>query len=134
MSGFKVRLALALILLATPTGAETSLTADAFEALTTGRQMDHFNAGDQNAYGVEAYLPNRRVIWQDATGCTKGHWWTEGPLLCFAYDGAPDTWCWAYFAEGDNLRAQLDGDPATPPITLKPSDAPLACPPEDTLS
>ncbi len=134
MSGCKVRLAIALMLLATPAGAETSLTADAFEALTTGRQMDHFIARDQNAYGVEAYLPNRRVIWQDATGCTKGHWRAVGPLVCFAYDGVPDNWCWAYFAEGVNLRAQLDGDPSAPPITLKPSDAPLTCPREDTLS
>lgn len=109
-----------------------ALSAPAFEALTEGRIMDHFEAGSR--YGAEEYLPGRRAIWQDAEGCMTGRWFEAGGLICFVYDGQEGSWCWTYHPDAEGLTARLDGDPAARPILLRPSGLPLTCPQEQPLS
>ena len=105
----------------------TPLSGDAFEALTRGKVMNHFQFGGM--YGAEEYLPGRRVIWQDGEGCMRGHWTEASPgLLCFRYDGTAETWCWAYIQRADGgFDALLDGKPGDNPITLQPGRGPLSC-------
>ena len=56
--------------------AETGrpMTGAEFEAATTGRTLYYNSAGQ--AYGVEQYLPGRRVIWAFVgDDCRKGNWY-----------------------------------------------------------
>ena len=57
-------LLLAQMLALTPAGAATSgpsMSAAEFEAYTTGKTLSYAEAGQP--YGVESYLPGRRVVW-----------------------------------------------------------------------
>ena len=51
---------------------DTPLTAEAFDALTLGKTMDTASGG--TVYGIETFLPGRRVVWRDAQRCVEGRW------------------------------------------------------------
>lgn len=126
-----MRAACALALaLALPASAQDVLDAAAFEAATEGRIMLHREDGQ--AYGAEQYLPGRRVIWQDAQGCMRGHWRPEDGLICFTYDEDTRDWCWSFSRDGAGLTGFLTGGDAM--VTLEETAAPLTCPPEDATS
>ena len=100
----------ALLLLATPALAETPMTADEFEAYATGRTLTF--ATESGPYGVERYLPERRVIWSFLDGqCEEGRWYQDGAAICFVYDFEPEPQCWELYREGDGLRAVFLSDP-----------------------
>lgn len=132
----QIRLAalLCALALATPARAADSpaLTGPEFEAFVTGKSFSHSEAGSR--YGAEEYLPGHRVIWQDGTGCTKGHWQIEAGLICFTYEGEATRWCWSYHREGTGLVARLMGEPGASQVSLQPLTAPLNCPMEPSLS
>lgn len=119
--------ALALWLGAWPALAEPSLTAEAFDALTQGRTMTWAEFGQ--VYGVEQYLPGRRVRWTVlGDDCVTGHWYVEGSAICFLYEDRSDPACWDISAAGSGLEARLLGTPPeTAPVRIEETDTPLAC-------
>ena len=44
------------------------LSAEAFEAYTTGKTLTYATRGASTPYGVEEYLPGRRVVWSFVGG------------------------------------------------------------------
>ncbi len=102
-------IALALSLTA-PALAETPMGAAEFEAYTAGRTLS-FAAGGA-PYGIEEYLPDRRVRWSFLDGeCLDGTWYPQGSAICFAYEGREDPVCWEFFAGAGGLSARIAGDP-----------------------
>lgn len=122
-----MRILLALILLATPTLAQTPMTAEEFDAFVTGKTMDYIAQGQ--VYGREVYLPGRKVRWAfTADECKSGTWYGDGPHICFLYDGDPEPKCWTLWPEGDGLAASYITDtPDIPPRQVLETDQPLAC-------
>jgi len=107
------RLIFALIFLAFPAFAQTPMTASEFEAHTSGKTL-YYGVGGQR-YGVEAYLPDRRVRWSFLDGeCKDGAWYPSGDQICFVYDDNPVPQCWLFYLDGDHLAAQFaSGDNPT---------------------
>ena len=60
------RLAVSVLCWASVAAAETPMTGAEFEAYVEGRIMSFGSEGDPT-YGVEQYLPNRRVIWSSSS-------------------------------------------------------------------
>ena len=122
-----MRNALLLCLLASPALAQTPLTADAFDALTQGRTMTWAEFGQ--VYGVEQYLPDRRVRWTIlGDDCKLGHWYPEGQMICFQYETDPDPVCWTLTKDGPGLNARYVGSgPDSAPVVVTETTEPLAC-------
>ena len=101
-----MRAVLALVLLATPVLADPTLTAEEFDALTQGRTMSWAEFG--SVYGVEQYLPGRKVRWTVlGDDCKTGHWYPDGTAICFLYEDDLDPYCWEITASGNGLRARF---------------------------
>lgn len=125
------RALLALALLATPALAQTPLTAEEFETYVTGKTLTYSQFG--TVFGIEEYLPNRKVRWKTAPEeCQYGSWFQRGAMICFVYEYSPSEHCWTFWREGDGLRALAEG--AAPENTLaevgQTTDG-LACPAPD---
>lgn len=125
-----VLIALALIAgLAPGLAAEPGapLTPEEFDAATVGRTL-YYNSGGQ-PYGVEQYLPDRKVVWAFlGDDCRKGEWYPEGSDICFVYEDNPEPQCWAFFQSASGLLARFRGDPASLPlIAVEESAQPMAC-------
>ena len=121
-------LSLCCAVFATAAGAaETPVSPEAFDALSRGRTLV-YSDGDR-AYGVEQYLPGRKVIWAFlGEECRQGQWYAEGNEICFVYDNNPVPQCWAYFNTPDGLKARFRGDPAElPMISVAESPTPMPC-------
>jgi hypothetical protein len=103
------------------------LTAEEFDAATVGRTL-YYNSGGQ-PYGVEQYLPGRKVVWAFlGDDCRKGEWYPEGSDICFVYEDNPEPQCWAFFQSTSGLLARFRGDPASLPlIAVEESGKPMAC-------
>jgi hypothetical protein len=126
MWGSKVRLAFAISLLAAPALAETALTAQAFDALTLGRTMTWAEYGQ--VYGVELYLPGRRVRWTVlGDDCKTGHWYPDGDAICFQYENDPLPDCWRITETADGLLARYTDPPRTEPVLVQETAEPMAC-------
>lgn len=112
--------------------AQTALEGAEFEAEVTGKTLE-FEAGGQS-YGVEQYLPGRRVIWAFAGGpCREGRWY-EGRSggICFVYDYDPVPQCWDFRLEDGGLRARFQGDfSGGELVERRRGTAPLSCPGPD---
>ena len=120
--------ALAVAAVPQPAAAEP-LSGTAFDALTRGRTLTYAIGG--TPYGVEQYLPGRRVIWAFlGEPCRFGVWDEPEPgTICFVYDHDPGPQCWQFFEDGGRLRAQFMGDPAgTDLVQVVESDKPMQCP------
>jgi hypothetical protein len=121
-------LAAALALAAAAQAEETApLSPEAFDALTRGKTMDTATAA--GVYGVETFLPGRKVIWRDADRCVAGHWQAEEDRICFTYDDKPGRpVCWTYFDKGDFIQGWFEGEgPVSEPIMLTPGEGPVSC-------
>jgi hypothetical protein len=122
-----MRLALALVMLASPALAEPPLTAEEFDSLTQGRIMTWSEFG--TVYGVEQYLPGRRVRWTVmGDECKAGHWYAEGSAICFQYedDHAPD--CWDITRSATGLIARYTTNPPdAEPVVVEDTTESLAC-------
>lgn len=123
------RLFLLCLIGATPAFAEKPLTGAEFEALTTGRTMDH--AVNGSIYGAEHYYPDRRVRWAFTDDdCMDGVWYEKGQMICFKYENGEGPECWTYFRDGAGLRAisALDNTAAPAnPVAMMATTRPLAC-------
>ena len=126
-------LALALVLasLATALPAQTPLTAEEFEAHVTGKTVTYQQ--QHSVFGIEEYLPDRKVRWSVASGdCQYGSWYPEDSYICFVYEYDPVPHCWTFWKEGGALVAQSDtGLPGLELHETDRSDTPLACPGPD---
>lgn len=110
MTRFLTALYLCLALL--PARAEAPLSADAFEAYTTGKTL--FYGQNGRHYGAERYLPGRRVLWSFLDGeCKDGSWFEDGQNICFVYDDNPQPQCWQFTLGAGGLIAAFQNDPGT---------------------
>ena len=93
-----------------PSVVAQPLSGAEFDAYTRGKTL--FYGFDGVAYGVERYLPDRRVIWSFLDGdCKQGVWYEQDGQICFVYEDRPDPQCWVFRQSGGGLVAQFEGDP-----------------------
>ncbi len=122
-----MRALLALILAAGPALAQPLLTAEEFDALTLGRTMTWSEFGA--VYGVEQYLPGRKVRWTVlGDDCKAGHWYPDGAAICFRYEDDIEPDCWEITASGPDLLARFTmNPPGAEPVIVTETTDPLAC-------
>lgn len=109
MRRVKTLLTVLLLLGATAPSAQTVLNADAFDRYTQGKTLFYGSGGQ--AYGVERYLPGRRVVWSFLDGrCQDGEWYPQGDQICFVYDQVPDPQCWRFSLGANGLVAQFENE------------------------
>lgn len=128
-------LSAALVLgLATQAQPQSPMTGAEFEAYVTGRTLTYATGGVP--YGIEQYLPGRRVLWAFiGDTCRHGQWYEDDGRICFVYDyddydylSDPGPHCWTFHATADGLRALFDGnDPATELVEVEQSPSPMIC-------
>jgi len=98
-------LAFAAALAAAPALAETPMSAEAFEAYVTGKTLVYGTTS--GPYGIEDYMPDRRVRWSFLDGeCVEGVWYPQGEAICFAYENREEPQCWYFYDEPAGLRAR----------------------------
>lgn len=110
-----------------PALAEAALGAAEFDALTLGRTMTWSEYG--TVYGVEQYLPGRRVRWTVlGDDCKAGHWYAEGSEICFQYEDDPAPDCWTIRLDGAGLLARYrSAAPEADPVVVTETTEPMAC-------
>jgi hypothetical protein len=123
----RAKLLACLVLTSGPALAEVPLTAEEFDSLTRGRTMTWAEFG--TVYGVEQYLPDRRVRWTVlGDDCKTGHWYMNGPAICFQYEDDPAPDCWEITRSGTDLLARYTTNPAeAEPVVVQETTEPLAC-------
>lgn len=123
-----MRILIALLALATPALAESPMTAREFETYVKGRTLSFGTPGNPN-YGVEMYLPDRRVLWSTTPGeCTQGEWFPRENAICFLYENDPEEKCWEIYDDPAGLRAVFTTRPDTTVIFESVKDTrPLVC-------
>ncbi|MEM1005632.1 MAG: hypothetical protein AAGB28_02315 [Pseudomonadota bacterium] len=90
--------------------AQSPLSGTEFDAYTQGKTL--FYGFEGQIYGVERYLPNRRVIWSFLDGnCKEGLWYQNEDQICFIYEDRLDPQCWEFTRSGGGLIARFEGDP-----------------------
>ena len=101
---------------ATQVEAQSSMSADAFDSYTQGKTLFYGNGGE--AYGVERYMSDRRVVWSFLDGrCKEGQWYEEAGQICFVYDDRPnDPQCWTFEQHSGGLVARFENDPISTPL------------------
>ncbi|CUJ91755.1 hypothetical protein RUE5091_01137 [Ruegeria denitrificans] len=103
-------LAILLLLPAFSASAQSALSGADFDEYTRGKTL--FYGFQGQVYGVERYLPNRRVIWSFLDGdCKHGVWYEQDGQICFIYEDRLDPQCWQFTRSGNGLIAQFEGDP-----------------------
>lgn len=118
---------LLLALLASPVQAQNLLTAEEFDALTLDRTLTWSTYGQ--VYGVEQYLPGRRVRWTElGDDCKLGHWYPEGNAICFLYEDDPTTpACWEISLSGSGMLALDLSDPLDDPVVVEETAETMPC-------
>ncbi|UWQ38435.1 hypothetical protein K3552_05330 [Leisingera aquaemixtae] len=102
---------LLLAALPAPLAAGEPLGAAEFDRYTQGRTLFYGFGG--SLYGVERYLPGRRVVWSFLDGkCQDGSWYEEAGQICFIYDNRDDPQCWTFELTPGGLTARFEDDPA----------------------
>ncbi len=124
-------LAAAFALAALPARAEAPLSAEAFDAYVTGFTITYQQ--EDLVFGIEEYLPDRRVRWSVAPGhCLYGIWYPDGEDICFVYEDNPNPHCWTFRMRGGRLAAEMDGAmPGSDLVETDRSTTPLPCPGPD---
>jgi hypothetical protein len=92
--------------------AAEPLGAEDFDRYTQGKTL--FYGFDGTAYGVERYLPGRRVIWSFLDGrCQEGIWYQQADQICFVYEQLGEPQCWSFSLSAKGLSARFQNDPET---------------------
>lgn len=106
--------------------AEIPLSADKLDIITLGKSYVVYPDGGE-VYGITVFHPNRTVTWLHyGEECTTGTWSEPEPgLICFDYPHAYP--CWHFFAHGDSLRLQFNGDPDSTYFYGPPGPATSPC-------
>lgn len=99
-----LRTRLLALCLATPATAQTLLSGDEFEAWVEGETYYSSVAGE-DPYGMLLYRENRQVMWASFDDeCVEGFWTEPLPgVICFEYPAWAETYCWQFYADGDEL-------------------------------
>lgn len=123
-----LRATLSALCIASAATAETPMTGAEFDAYATGRILSFGTEGDPT-FGVEQYLPGRRVIWSTGNGeCRNGVWYESKGDICFRYDDDPEPKCWAIYRDDTGIRAVFTTRPDTTVIFEANDDTvPLIC-------
>ena len=106
----------------------SSMDGAAFDGYVTGSTVTY--AHDGRVYGMEQYLPDRKVIWRQIGGeCLEGVWFEQDGHICFDYgEGAP-LQCWTFALNGGGLGARPIEDPAGMWLyEVRKSREPMQCP------
>ncbi len=113
---------------ASPAAAQEAMTGAEFQSHVEGRTLTYHSAG--RAYGVEQYLPGRRVRWAFlGDECWDGHWYEEAGQICFVYDRDPTPKCWQFRREDGRLSARFMGLGESQELyEVRGTDEPLSCP------
>ena len=99
-------IALALCLASAAQGQE--LSPEEFQARTEGRAFGTYFT-DGTLLGIEIFLSDRKVIWQDASGtCQKGVWQVQDGHVCYLYEQHNLGHCMIYRSEGDAIIGRAD--------------------------
>ncbi len=124
-------LCLAPVLAASPTLAETPITAAEFEAHVTGKTVTYRQF--DSIFGIEEYLPDRKVRWSVAPDeCQYGTWYPSGDDICFVYKYDPTPACWTFWLRGGALVAlSVDAGPGEELHEVAADQTPLPCPGPD---
>lgn len=115
-------------LIALPLAAEERMNAESFDDYTAGQTLSFSFQGVP--YGVEQYLPGRRVLWAFLDeDCQEGVWYEREGMICFQYDDNPVEQCWSFFRSETGLRAVFEGPdgPGTELYEVERSNRPLTC-------
>ncbi|MEL6681816.1 MAG: hypothetical protein AAFQ09_04130 [Pseudomonadota bacterium] len=121
-------LALALVPCGAPAVAQKPANAAQFDAHVSDRTIT-FRTDTNPTYGVERYLPGRRVMWSAFDGtCQYGVWFESKGDICFRYDHDPVPKCWTIYLEPDGIRGIYTTRPPATVIYERPDrDDPLIC-------
>src|SRR6056297_2599184 len=112
-----MRLLAMLLLAALPAAAETPLSPSEFETYTTGKTLTYSAGGIP--FGIEEYLPDRRVRWSYLDGqCEDGEWYPAGDMICFVYEAD-------HVADLGRHSLRHRGIPPRPPRALVLSGRPV---------
>lgn len=122
------RVALCLSLLGGPVIAQDTMTGAEFEAHVEGRTIT-FRTEQNATFGVERYLPGRRVMWSAFDGtCQYGVWFESKGDICFRYEGDPEHKCWTMYDEPGGMRGvYTTRAPATVIFEVPDREDPLIC-------
>lgn len=118
-----------LMVIGLPALAQDSMSAVEFEAYVTGKTIT-FRTPNNPSYGIERYLPDRRVMWSDFSGiCKYGVWYENKGDICFRYEDVAQAQCWTMFDDGAaGLRGHYTNVPdSTVIFEARDADAPLIC-------
>ena len=117
-----------ILLLASPAMAQDTMDAADCDAHVTGRTIT-FRTPDNPSYGIERYLPGRRVMWSSFDGtCQYGVWFESKGQICFRYEGDPEHKCWLMYDEPGGMRGVYTTRlPATVIFEDPNRDDPLVC-------
>lgn len=118
---------LTMLLAAPPALAEERMSAAEFESYATGKTLTYGLGGV--VYGIEQYLPGRRVLWAfENDTCLDGYWYEAGEEICFVYEDNPTPQCWTFHRNDTGLRARFAGDPEGADLSeVDQSPKPLVC-------
>ncbi|MFE3837844.1 hypothetical protein [Pseudogemmobacter sonorensis] len=84
--------------------AETTLTAEEFDAYVTGKTLTYTQYGE--VFGIEEYLPGRKVRWKATFDtCQYGSWFAREDLICFVYEYSSTEHCWQFWRSDSGLSA-----------------------------
>ena len=124
-------LCLGLLVGASPADAGDPMTAAEFEAYVTGKTLTYSQYG--SVFGIEEYLPGRKVRWmvvQDE--CQYGSWYERDGLICLTYEYSASEHCWTFWRDDAGLRAlALEDPPGAELSEVRQSTEGLACPGPD---
>ena len=111
-----------------PTPALAQMSAADFEAYVTGRTLTYTDGGV--VYGIEEYLPNRRVRWAYlGDQCREGYWYDTDGQICFVYENNPGVpQCWQFTERSGRLSALFMGEENGRELyEAQKSDEPMVC-------
>ncbi|ACM00011.1 hypothetical protein EBL89_13855 [Cereibacter sphaeroides] len=113
--------------LAAPALAAEPMSAEEFEAYSTGKTLSYAVGGE--IYGAEQYLPGRRVVWAfRGQECAHGQWYEQAGQICFVYEHDATPQCWSFYREASGVRAQFEGDPTGTELSeVSQTRTPLIC-------
>ena len=104
------------------------MTAAEFDAYVTGKTLTYSQFG--SVFGVEEYLPGRKVRWKFTDDdCQYGSWYEKDGLICFTYEYDPAEHCWTFWQGAGGLRAlSVDDPPGSELSEVAQTTQGLACP------
>ncbi|QPM89034.1 hypothetical protein [Pseudooceanicola algae] len=115
------------LLIATPLLAQQAMTAQEFDSYSQGKTF-YYGSGGQ-PYGIEEYLPGRRVRWSFLDGqCKDGTWYEQNGEICFVYEDQSAPQCWLFFNGPDGMTASFQSDEVgTELYEIENTPEPLQC-------